>query len=107
VIEKLFRDWNIELLADRWLWLKVTAKGEPVFDLSNPTRRCYESASFAWNNEVLRLDAALIIGQWGPSSGSQSVPRQKLFASVPLGHSRKPSIVGEHAKLQVMLLDSF
>lgn len=53
VTRRLFPDWQIELLADEWLWVKITdtPRGEavekgglPVFDLDNSHRRAYEGA---------------------------------------------------------------
>lgn len=51
---RLFPDWQIDLIADEWLWVKITdtPEGEeadkgglPVFDLDNTHRRAYEGMS--------------------------------------------------------------
>jgi hypothetical protein len=94
VLEKLFPDWNIRLLANQWIWAKVTTAGEPVFDLRNPTRHPYESQWVASVDGDLSGDADLVIGQWGPEMPSLDLPRQKVLVSVPLGHSRKPCVIG-------------
>lgn len=42
VVDKLFRDWGISVVAQHWYWTKLDVAGRPVFDLDSQHRRCYE-----------------------------------------------------------------
>ncbi|KAM0788980.1 hypothetical protein ACM66B_003052 [Microbotryomycetes sp. NB124-2] len=77
--EKLMPSWGVDHVSE-WYWIKTTTQGEPVWPLAGVHRRCYESLILGWFNaeNETRLPA---------------LPQSQLFMSVPLGHSRKPSIL--------------
>ncbi|KAL7270667.1 hypothetical protein RUND412_006622 [Rhizina undulata] len=76
VLEKAFPKWGLEE-AGEWVWTKVTAKGEPIFDIESRMRKPYES---------------LIFGRKRGGNGEiRKVPGKVIF-SVPDLHSRKPGI---------------
>ena len=84
--KELFPFWSLELIG-RWYWVKVTLKGEFVFNFHSHHKRPYE---------------CLLIGyvkRPGSSNGFQSFhklesfPFQKIICSVPCKlHSRKPML---------------
>jgi hypothetical protein len=41
VIDKLFPAWKVQTIGE-WYWVKVTGKGEPVWQIDSSHRRCYE-----------------------------------------------------------------
>lgn len=86
---KFLPDSNVVGPYAEWYWIKTvddstSSVGQPIFDLdSDSPRRCYEG---------------LVIGRYEPPgfAGEQGkeLPYMQTFASVPLGHSRKPDILG-------------
>lgn len=77
----LFEQWGVEL-EEEWLWLKVTAKGEPVMPFDNVWRKPYE---------------VLLIGRRHRPSNDVPEPTQvglkrRVLVGVPDLHSRKPCL---------------
>ncbi|KAK8777553.1 hypothetical protein V5799_029102 [Amblyomma americanum] len=73
VARQLLPSWGLTYLAT-WYWVKVTKHGEPVRPFDCPHKKPYEFVLFG-----------------GPSSAS--VPRDKVFVSVPsCVHSHKPPL---------------
>lgn len=70
----LFTEWGVEL-EDEWVWLKVTARGDPVV--------CVNSA---WRKPWERLIIARKAGTRKKLSGG------KVIVAVPDVHSRKPNL---------------
>lgn len=76
----LFEAWNVGLVEE-WIWVKVTTKGEPMFDIDGLMRKPFE---------VLLLGRAAPNG-WTKMEHTRS-PRKKVIAAVPDVHSRKPCL---------------
>lgn len=110
VKEKLFPAWQIEDLLE-WYWVKITAReagkpvdegGLPVWSLDGKSpRRCYEGMQACilccyFYNMLRSYYVGLVLGWYNPND--LPIPRKldtnKAFLSVPLGHSRKPLILG-------------
>lgn len=75
----LFCSWGVQLVEE-WLWLKVTAGGEPVMDLSSTWRKPYE---------------VLLLGRKRRTPlayEDQHGPKRRVLVSVPDLHSRKPCL---------------
>lgn len=71
----LFSRWGLELAAE-WIWLKVTASGEPMVDVESTWRKPWE-----------RL---LIARRRG--NESKKLVDKKVIVAVPDVHSRKPNL---------------
>lgn len=71
----LFPQWGLELAAE-WVWLKVTASGEPMVDVESTWRKPWE-----------RL---LIAKRRGDES--RKLVDKKVIVAVPDVHSRKPNL---------------
>ncbi|RAQ99718.1 mt-a70-domain-containing protein [Stemphylium lycopersici] len=76
----LFETWNVGL-AEEWIWIKTTTKGEPMFDIDSAMRKPYE---------------ILLLGRAAPNSWTTMthapVVRRRVVAAVPDIHSRKPCL---------------
>ncbi|KOS22718.1 Uncharacterized protein ESCO_003880 [Escovopsis weberi] len=74
----LFASWGLELVAE-WTWLKITASGEPLFDLDSAWRKPWER---------------LLIAR---RAGAKTPPAlgDKVVVAVPDAHSRKPCLRGQ------------
>lgn len=70
----LFEEWDLQLIEE-WIWLKVTASGEPVSEVSSMWRKPYE---------------ILLVGRRGASSSSEV--ERRVLVGVPDLHSRKPNL---------------
>jgi N6-adenosine-specific RNA methylase IME4 len=70
----LFEQWGLQLAAE-WTWVKMTASGEPLFDVDSSWRKPWET-----------LLIAKKIGSKEPR-----VPN-KMILAVPDVHSRKPGL---------------
>ncbi|KAK4706197.1 hypothetical protein P7C70_g29, partial [Phenoliferia sp. Uapishka_3] len=86
VSEKLFPAWGVKETSAEWYWIKVSAGkdgeggGEPMWKMDGVHRKCYEG---------------LVLGYYNPTGDPlPPLPREKIFISTPLGHSRKPVIFG-------------
>lgn len=88
-----------------WYWLKLAsppssssppAVGPPIFDLdSDSPRRCYEGLVIGRYQPTPIPEAGK--DEKGGKAGTEEmkeVPELEMFASVPMGHSRKPDILG-------------
>lgn len=96
VKDKLLPSWQVDNLVD-WYWIKITSGtldddaakngGLPVWSFDGPSpRRCYEGLVLGfYNPQRLVIDTG------------KDLPNQQAFLSVPLEHSRKPLVTGEHA----------
>ncbi|KAG5920148.1 hypothetical protein E4U42_006286 [Claviceps africana] len=73
----VFASWGVELAAE-WIWLKITARGEPMYDVSSVWRKPWE-----------RILVAKRIGAPTPPR-----LRSKVILAVPDLHSRKPNLRG-------------
>lgn len=71
----LFAQWGLELAAE-WIWLKVTASGEPMFDVESTWRKPWER---------------LLIAKRKGDEARKLVDR-KVVVAVPDVHSRKPNL---------------
>lgn len=71
----LFARWGLEAVGD-WIWLKVTASGEPIVDPESRWRKPWER---------------LLIARKRGSSAKLGVER-KVLVGVPDLHSRKPNL---------------
>lgn len=76
VVQKL-RQRGFEFLEE-WIWLKVTAEGEPITPLEGLWRHPYE--------------ICLIFRYWRCSGSLCSLPRRRILVACPDLHSRKPSL---------------
>lgn len=74
-ITGLFEQWGIQLMEE-WVWLKITAGGEPVTPIDGVWRKPWE---------------ILLVGRRVPPSTSVGFTRRVLLA-VPDLHSRKPNM---------------
>jgi N6-adenosine-specific RNA methylase IME4 len=79
----LFRRHRIKLVEE-WIWLKVTAKGEPFLSLDSYWRKPYEILLLG-QKETLRHGEIDL-------SNSRNQPTKKVIAGVPDFHSRKPCL---------------
>ena len=78
---RAFQDWDVHLIEE-WTWLKITAKGEPVYDTEGLWRKPYETLLVGRKiDESIEED----------KSGSNP-PKFRFFAAVPDLHSRKPCL---------------
>ncbi|KAG6015085.1 hypothetical protein E4U43_005773 [Claviceps pusilla] len=73
----VFASWGVELAAE-WTWLKITAHGEPIYDVASAWRKPWEKILIA------------------KRIGAPTPPRlrSKVIVAVPDVHSRKPSLRG-------------
>ena len=71
----LFAAWGLELAAE-WVWLKVTATGEPVVDLESTWRKPWERLLVARRPSLQKARHVL----------------DKVIIGVPDVHSRKPNL---------------
>ncbi|XP_065834675.1 N(6)-adenine-specific methyltransferase METTL4-like isoform X2 [Oscarella lobularis] len=79
----LFPTWNVELVA-KWYWIKITTKGDLVFDMDSTHRKPFERLLIGRRQSVAD----------SPPSKKQKledVPEYKVLCSVPSkNHSQKP-----------------
>lgn len=84
----IFHEWQVDLVGE-WIWLKVTAAGEPIVD-----------PHLAWRKPWERLLIARRRGGGPPNSPSSTPPiPSKVIVAVPDVHSRKPNLRGLFAEL--------
>lgn len=79
----LFAHWGVQL-AEEWVWVKTTVKGELVFDLEGGWRRPWE---------------VLLVGRQHSEGSGQGEVKRRIIAGVPDLHSRKPNLKGLFEKL--------
>eukprot|EP00112_Aurelia_sp_Birch-Aquarium-sp1_P012801 Seg2698.1 transcript_id=Seg2698.1/GoldUCD/mRNA.D3Y31 product="Methyltransferase-like protein 4" protein_id=Seg2698.1/GoldUCD/D3Y31 len=93
VKEELFPSWNVELVAD-WHWVKLTTKGEYVFDLDSLHKKPYEPIIIGrfHKDKVTHLEQTAGDVPKG-SNWQMDLPSHKVICSVPCTlHSRKPPL---------------
>ncbi|RYP61216.1 hypothetical protein DL769_007810 [Monosporascus sp. CRB-8-3] len=73
----IFSQWGLEPVGE-WIWLKITASGDPVVDMESRWRKPWE-----------RLLIARKIG-----GSARLLSQAKVILAVPDVHSRKPSLRG-------------
>ncbi|KAL1839055.1 hypothetical protein VTJ49DRAFT_1919 [Mycothermus thermophilus] len=73
----LFAEWGVEPVGE-WIWVKVTARGEPVVSVESCWRRPWE-----------RL---IIARRKGLDPSGAGAVKGKVIVSVPDVHSRKPNL---------------
>lgn len=96
--EGVFACWDVELVEE-WVWLKVTAKGEPVLPLDAAWRKPYEVLLLGRRRHrtapitpIARTNTeGSVDGAERPEEESVEVKRRALI-SVPDLHSRKPCL---------------
>ena len=101
VLKELFPQWGVEP-AGEWRWLKITDKGEPIFDLDSVMRKPYESLLFGRKKARRKLVPKGYKRRRG-NGGEQFDAREreergvpgKVILGVPDLHSRKPCLRGE------------
>lgn len=76
LILEVFTEWGVELVEE-WIWLKVTAKGEPVSALDGLWKKPYEILLVARKGGVLEGDGGV---------------KRRVVMGVPDLHSRKPNL---------------
>ncbi|KAF2747400.1 MT-A70-domain-containing protein [Sporormia fimetaria CBS 119925] len=76
----LFEQWNVGLIEE-WIWVKTTAKGEPMFSIDSQYRKPYE---------------ILLLGRAAPNAWTKMEHavevKRRIVAAVPDLHSRKPCL---------------
>jgi N6-adenosine-specific RNA methylase IME4 len=73
----IFAIWGLEL-EEEWVWLKTTAKGEPISPIDSAWRKPYETLLIGRKRrDVLRAETA---------------PTRRVIMSVPDLHSQKPCL---------------
>jgi len=83
----LFDAWDVRVL-EKWVWVKTTTAGEPVYELSGRWRRPYEVLLVGRRGSSLCSDVAA-----QPVHGDGRVAH-RFIVGVPDVHSRKPSLKG-------------
>ncbi|KAK2594254.1 hypothetical protein QQS21_008033 [Conoideocrella luteorostrata] len=73
----VFASWGVELAAE-WTWFKITALGEPIFDVNSTWRKPWEKI--------------LIAKRVGTSTPTNL--KSKVIIAAPDAHSRKPNLRG-------------
>lgn len=73
----LFAQWGLELVTE-WIWLKVTATGEPLFPIDSAWRKPWEKLLVAKRRSAPKLDSL----------------SPRTIVAVPDLHSRKPNLRG-------------
>ncbi|MCJ1385596.1 hypothetical protein MMC17_008719 [Xylographa soralifera] len=79
-----FEAWNVNLVEE-WVWIKITASGEPVYEVEGLWRKPYE---------VLLLGRKAIPNEVSAPVNGNSAKNlsRRLIAGVPDLHSRKPCL---------------
>ena len=76
----LFSSWGVELVEE-WIWVKITAKGDPILPLESTWRKPWETL----------LIGKSMYDQVNLQQSPVSINRRVIFA-VPDVHSRKPCL---------------
>ena len=71
-----FETWDVQLVEE-WAWLKVTANGEPVTEITGLWRKPYE---------------ILLLGRKRTSGKGEGDLKRRVIVGVPDFHSRKPNL---------------
>ncbi|KAK4146789.1 MT-A70-domain-containing protein [Dichotomopilus funicola] len=81
----VFAAWGVEVVGE-WIWLKVTAGGEPVVGVDSEWRK-------PWERLIIARRKGEVTGSSSGVAGDGPVPG-KVIVSVPDVHSRKPNLRG-------------
>jgi len=84
----IFTQWGVELVGE-WIWLKITATGEPIFDIHSEWRKPWERLLLARPKSNGDTKAASLL----KSQTKGTIPT-KVVIAVPDLHSRKPNLRG-------------
>ncbi|MCJ1401965.1 hypothetical protein MMC11_005182 [Xylographa trunciseda] len=79
-----FEAWDVDIVEE-WVWIKTTARGEPVYDVEGIWRKPYE---------VLLLGRRVMPTEVSAPTNCNNAKRlpRRLIAGVPDLHSRKPCL---------------
>ena len=81
---KAFEDWNV-CLIEQWIWVKITAQGEPVYDMEGLWRKPYETLLVGRKTDKpLEHDTSEV--------NHPKEVKYRFLAAVPDFHSRKPCL---------------
>jgi N6-adenosine-specific RNA methylase IME4 len=80
-------------IVEEWIWLKTTAKGEPISPIDGLWRKPYEILVIGRREIESGIPVSVSSCVSLEASGSR-VPKRRVFAAVPDLHSRKPSLKG-------------
>ena len=80
----LFEQWDVELVEE-WIWLKITASGEPICALDSVWRKPYEILLIGRKK---KSESAV---KGDENEGATDV-RRRVMIAVPDLHSRKPNL---------------
>ncbi|PTB62914.1 MT-A70-domain-containing protein, partial [Trichoderma citrinoviride] len=72
----VFASWGLEMVT-QWTWLKVTAEGEPIFDIESEWRKPWETLLIAKKRAGGKVPLKL---------------KSRVIVAVPDVHSRKPNL---------------
>ena len=80
-----FKAWDVDFIEE-WTWLKMTTKGEPVYDIEGLWRKPYEIVMLGRkrDNDMHGIPAVKV-------QGKVEITRRMIFG-VPDLHSRKPCL---------------
>ncbi|OBT88706.1 hypothetical protein VE02_03235 [Pseudogymnoascus sp. 03VT05] len=115
----VFGEWGIELV-DEWVWLKITANGEPMSPIDGTWRKPFEILLVGRKipREKINIDQCEVgskpeldevsherkgeeeVGKSGEQPGVQPTPvKRRVIIAVPDMHSRKPNLMALFAPL--------
>ena len=80
----LFEQWDVELVEE-WIWLKITASGEPICALDSVWRKPYEILLIGRKR---KSESAVT----GDENKSEKEVKRRVIIAVPDLHSRKPNL---------------
>ena len=83
-----FRVWGVRLIEE-WVWLKVTIKGEPVYDVEGLWKKAFEILLVGRKNYG---EASETYNSGDRGNGGEPDTKRRLIVGVPDLHSRKPSL---------------
>ena len=84
-VEEIFERWDLDLIEE-WTWLKMTTKGEPVYDIDGVWRKPYERLMLGRKRDI-ELSSAT-----GNKIRKNPEVIERMIFGVPDVHSRKPCL---------------
>ncbi|MCJ1396449.1 hypothetical protein MMC18_009339 [Xylographa bjoerkii] len=79
-----FEAWDVDVVEE-WIWIKITANGEPVYEVEGLWRKPYEILLLGRRVRPTEVSASI------HDTIAQGLPK-RLIAGVPDFHSRKPCL---------------